>query len=104
MDELNVDLVRQGAENKLEIADAIMEEMSLTPEQICYIGDDLTDMALLQTVGLSASVADGAPEVKKSVHMVTKAGGGLGAIRELVEAILKSQNRWQELLQSYSSS
>jgi len=104
MDELNVDLVRQGAENKLEIADAIMKEMSLTPEQTCYIGDDLTDMALLQTVGLSASVSDGAPEVKKAVHLVTKAGGGLGAIRELIESILKSQNRWQELVQSYSTS
>lgn len=102
MDELGVDLVRQGAENKLEIANEIMQELSLSSEQICYIGDDLTDMALLQNVGLSASVSDGAPEVKKAVHLVTKAAGGHGAIRELVEAILKSQKRWEELLRSYS--
>ncbi|QEG24488.1 KdsC family phosphatase [Mariniblastus fucicola] len=104
MDELGVDLVRQGAENKLDIAKGIMDEMSLSLEQVCYIGDDLTDMALLENVGLSASVSDGAPEVKKVAHMVTKSAGGQGAIRELVEAILKGQNRWQELLQSYSGS
>lgn len=104
MDELGVDLIRQGAEKKLDVANEIMKEMSLSFEQICYIGDDLTDLALLQNVGLSASVSDGAPEVKKSVHLVTKAPGGHGAIRELVEAILKGQNRWQELVQSHSGS
>lgn len=104
MDELGVDLVRQGAEKKLDVANEIMKEMSLSLEQICYIGDDLTDLALLQSVGLSASVSDGAPEVKKAVHLVTKATGGHGAIRELVEVILKGQNRWQELVQSYSDS
>ena len=102
MDELSVDLVRQGAEKKLDVAREIMNEMSLTVEQICYIGDDLTDMALMETVGLAASVSDGAPEVRKCAHLVTKAAGGQGAIRELIEAILKSQNRWQEMLQAYS--
>jgi len=102
MDELGVDLVRQGAETKLDVANEIMTEMSLSPEQICYIGDDLTDLALLQNVGLAATVSDGVPEVKKASHLVTKSTGGHGAIRELVEAILKSQNRWEELLRSYS--
>ena len=102
MDELSVDLVRQGAEKKLDVAREIMNEMSLASEQICYIGDDLTDMALMETVGLAASVSDGAPEVRKCAHLVTKAAGGQGAIRELIEAILKSQNRWQEMLQAYS--
>jgi YrbI family 3-deoxy-D-manno-octulosonate 8-phosphate phosphatase len=103
MDELKVDLVRQGAENKLDIATEIMNELSLTPEQTCYIGDDLSDMALLQSVGLSATVSDAVAEVKKVAHLVTKSSGGRGAIRELVEAILKGQNRWEELVQSYSA-
>ena len=103
MDELKVDLVRQGAENKQIIANAIMSELELTPEQVCYIGDDLTDMALITNVGLGVSVADGADEVKKAADFVTRSAGGRGAIRELVEAILKSQNRWQELLQAYTS-
>lgn len=103
MDELNVDLVRQGAENKLDIAREIMTELSVTPEQTCYIGDDLTDMALLSKVGLAASVSDGAAEVKNVAHLVTSAGGGEGAIRELIESVLKSQNRWEELIRSYSA-
>ena len=103
MDELNVDIVRQGAENKRDIANTIMSEMELQPEQVCYIGDDLTDMALISSVGLGVSVADGAEEVRKAADFVTKSAGGRGAIRELVEAILKSQNRWQELLQAYTS-
>lgn len=101
MDELNVDLVRQGADNKLVVAMEILSELSLDPKQVCYIGDDLTDLALLQAVGFAATVFDGAEEVKKSAHLVTKSCGGQGAVRELVETILKSQNRWQELLQSY---
>ena len=101
MDELNVDLVRQGAENKLKIAQQIMDETGVTAEQTCYIGDDLTDMALMRTMGLAASVADGAAEVKDCAHFVTKSNGGCGAIRELVESILKSQNRWQELIRSW---
>lgn len=101
MDELNVDLVRQGAENKLSVAMEILNELSLDPLQVCYIGDDLTDLSLLQAVGFAATVFDGAEEVKKVAHMTTKSCGGQGAIRELVETILKSQNRWQELLQSY---
>jgi YrbI family 3-deoxy-D-manno-octulosonate 8-phosphate phosphatase len=101
MDELNVDLVRQGTGNKLDAATEIMSEYSLSADQVCYIGDDLTDLALLNSVGLAASVSDGVDEVKKVAHMVTKSAGGEGAIRELIEAILKSQNRWEELLQSY---
>ena len=101
MDELGVDLVRQGAENKLEIAKQIMDETGATAEQTCYIGDDLTDMALMRTVGLAASVADGAAEVRDCAQLVTRTAGGGGAIRELVESILKSQNRWEELIRSW---
>lgn len=101
MDELKVDLVRQGAENKLDIANAIMSELELSFENVCYIGDDLTDMALISAAGLGVSVADGAEEVRKAANFVTKTAGGHGAIRELVETILKAQNRWQELLQAY---
>lgn len=104
MDELKVDLVRQGAENKRDIADAILNEMGLNSEQVCYIGDDLTDLALISSVGFGVSVSDGADEVKKAAHYVTKSRGGHGAIRELIEMILKSQNRWQEMLQAYTLS
>lgn len=103
MEELNVDVVRQGADNKLEIAKAITNELDLSFDQVCYIGDDLTDLPLVSRAGLGVTVADGAEEVKKVADVVTKNIGGHGAIRELIEAILKSQKRWQELLQAYTS-
>ena len=102
MKELGVDIIHQASKDKIASANQILEHLNLSFQNVAYIGDDLTDMALMETVGLAASVSDGAPEVKKCAQLVTKAGGGQGAIRELIEAILKSQNRWQEMLQAYS--
>jgi YrbI family 3-deoxy-D-manno-octulosonate 8-phosphate phosphatase len=102
MNELNVENVRQGATNKLEVGKKLAGELGLTLDQICYIGDDLSDLSLLSNVGLAATVADGVQEIKHAAHIVTKARGGQGAIRELIETILKSQQHWKELVQSYS--
>ena len=101
MEELGIAFIRQGTEQKLTAAKQIIAELNLEPENVCYIGDDLTDVALMKAVGMSASVADGAEDVKKVAHYVTKSTGGNGAIRELIELILKSQNRWNEMLQAY---
>lgn len=101
MSELGVDLVRQGLENKLPVAMKIIEELKLKPEEVCFIGDDLADLALMNRVGLAASVADGAPEVRNIAQIVTKASGGHGAVRELIETVLKSQDRWNEVVKSF---
>lgn len=101
MEELGVDFIRQGTEKKLAAAEQIIAELNLEKEEVCYIGDDLTDVELMNAVGLSASVADGAQDVKRSADYVTKLPGGCGAIRELIELLLKSQKRWNELLQGY---
>lgn len=102
MDELGVDFIRQGTEQKLAAAEQIIAELGLQRENVCYIGDDLTDVPLMQSVGMSASVFDAADDVKKVADYVTKSAGGTGAIRELIEMILKSQKRWNELLQGYA--
>lgn len=102
MDELKVDFIRQGSEEKLAAATQIVNELGLKLEDVCYIGDDLTDAPLLAAVGMSVTVADGASDLHSKVDLVTKATGGQGAIRELIESILKSQNRWDEILQSWS--
>ena len=104
MDELNVSLIRQGVSNKLEVGQQLMQQLGVSAESICYIGDDLSDLSLMQAVGLAATVADGVAEVRDAAHLVTKAGGGRGAMRELIETILKRQGRWQELWQTYSNS
>lgn len=101
MQELGVDIVRQGSSDKINVGKALMKEIGVTPEQVCYIGDDLTDLGLMQLVGLSATVADGVAELKSEAHITTKSTGGHGAVRELIETILKSQNRWNELIAVY---
>lgn len=99
--ELGLDLVRQGQENKLPIVEQILTELNYTPEQLCFIGDDLTDLACLQYAGVGATVSDAANELREEADFVTTLPGGRGAVRELVETLLKSQQRWQELVQRY---
>jgi 3-deoxy-D-manno-octulosonate 8-phosphate phosphatase (KDO 8-P phosphatase) len=99
--ELGLDLVRQGHENKLPIVEQILAELGYLPEQLCFIGDDLTDLACLQYAGVGATVCDAANELRDEADLVTTLPGGRGAVRELVETLLKSQQRWQELVQRY---
>ena len=100
--ELGVELVRQGSSDKLSVAQQILDELGLEMSEVCYVGDDLTDLPLLKKVGLAASVADGVEEVKEAAHFITKKSGGQGAIRELIESVLRSQKRWSELVQHYT--
>jgi YrbI family 3-deoxy-D-manno-octulosonate 8-phosphate phosphatase len=99
--ELSLDVVRQGIENKLPALRDVMAELKLAPEQVCFIGDDLTDLAPIRNVGLGVAVADAADEVRTAAHHVTRLGGGRGAVRELVETILKAKRRWDDLVQAY---
>lgn len=99
--ELGIDLVRQGFEKKLVIAREIMADKGLDAEQVCYIGDDLTDIPVINAVGLGVAVADAAEEVKAAASHTTKLGGGQGAVRELTETILKAKNRWADVIQRY---
>ncbi len=101
--ELGVDIIRQGFENKLPAALELFEQLELSPEQVCYIGDDLTDLAVIQGVGLGVAVADAVEEVRNAAHLITKSSGGTGAVRELIETILKSQKRWEEITRRYFS-
>ncbi len=99
--ELNVEVVRQGFENKLPVGKKVIAELGLQPDQVCHIGDDLTDLSLLQYVGLSVAVADAAADVRAAAHYVTTAPGGRGAVREVVELLLKAKHRWEDLIRSY---
>lgn len=103
MNELGVEIVRQGSKNKLTVASKLVEEHGIELEEVCYIGDDLTDLPLLKKVGLAASIADGVEEVRNVAHLVTDASGGSGAVRELIETILKAQHKWNEAIESYSN-
>lgn len=101
--ELGVEIVRQGSEDKLTTTREILAELGLVMEQVCYVGDDLPDLPVLRAVGLGVAVADAAAEVARAADYVTTTVGGGGAIRETIEMILKSQRRWDDVIQPYLS-
>ncbi len=65
---------------------------------VAFLGDDLPDITVMRRVGLAVAVGDAAPEVKRVAHYITKAIGGKGAAREVVELILKSKGIWEEMI------
>jgi 3-deoxy-D-manno-octulosonate 8-phosphate phosphatase (KDO 8-P phosphatase) len=102
-DELGIAPVIQGAAEKGAPFRALLAELGLDARQVCYVGDDLPDLPVLVAVGLAASPADAAPEVRQAVHLVTGAPGGRGAVREVVETILKHQGTWEALVARYQT-
>ena len=99
--ELGIDIVRQGFEDKLPVTKEILRERGLEPEQFCYIGDELTDLPVIRFVGLGVAVGDAAEEVRAAAVHTTRLNGGHGAVRELVETILKAKGRWDDVIQRY---
>lgn len=86
---------------KSAIFDKILKKYNARPQQVCFVGDDLVDLCLMDKVGFAVAVFNACPEVKNLAHYITRKEGGRGAVREVVELILKSQNKWQEMLQLY---
>jgi 3-deoxy-D-manno-octulosonate 8-phosphate phosphatase (KDO 8-P phosphatase) len=99
--ELGIAPVVQGAAQKGGPFARLLEELSVEPRQVCYVGDDLADLPPLRSAGLAACPADAAPEAKAAAHLVTATPGGRGALREVVETILKAQGHWQGLIDRY---
>lgn len=99
--ELGIDVLRQGIDDKLSAMRGILQELRLSPAQVCYLGDDLPDMPVVKAVGLGVAVADACIELRQAAHYVTTASGGSGAVRETIEIILKAQSRWEDLIQAY---
>lgn len=100
--ELGVDIVRQGLEEKLSIAQQVASELGLKLEHVCYIGDDLPDLPVMRAVGLAIAVADACDEVQSVAHHVTKLSGGQGAVREAIEFITKAKGLWDDLIRKYT--
>jgi 3-deoxy-D-manno-octulosonate 8-phosphate phosphatase (KDO 8-P phosphatase) len=98
---LGMTYVRQDCNDKIAAFDEILADARLTRQEVAYIGDDLTDIPLMLTVELGIAVGDAAPETVARADYVTIATGGKGAVREVVELILKSQGRWNDVIESY---
>jgi YrbI family 3-deoxy-D-manno-octulosonate 8-phosphate phosphatase len=99
--DLWLDIVRQGIDDKLPEVDAIAAELRLNREAICYVGDDLLDLRVIQAVGLGVAVADAVEDVRRAAKYTTSVRGGDGAVREVIEVILKNTGRWEDVLRRY---
>jgi len=88
---LAIDLLYQGASDKLTTCRQLLERVKLEPAAAAYIGDDLVDLPVLMHCGLAVTVPEAPPAVRRHAHYVTRAKGGHGAARELCELIMHAQ-------------
>ena len=100
-EQLNINYVFQGCKKKLPVFEELLEKAGLSENQVAYIGDDLMDLPLVKRAALGVAVADSVGELKDAADYVTTAKGGSGAVREVIEYILKDTGKWQELIQRY---
>lgn len=99
--ELGMHYVRQGTWDKIKDFDELLTEAGIDENEVAFIGDDVTDIPLMQRSELAVAVADAVPETRGVAHFVTQLPGGYGAVREVTELILKAQGRWSELMKKY---
>lgn len=96
--DLKIDRVYQNAYPKITRYEEMLKDFHLKDEEVCFVGDDLPDLAVLKRVGFAVAVANANAEVKKKADYVTKKCGGAGAVREVIELILKTQGHWERIL------
>ncbi len=93
-EELKIDYLEQHKGSKVSVVENILKRTGFKWEEICYMGDDVVDLGVLRRAGVAATVADATDEARAAAHYVTVAKGGNGGVREVIELILKAQNRW----------
>lgn len=98
--ECEIEFVYQRKATKIESYEEILRITGSDEKEVAYVGDDLPDLPVLQRVGFAVAVANAAPEVKRAAHYVTLRSGGEGAVREVIEIIVKAQGKWAEALQN----
>jgi 3-deoxy-D-manno-octulosonate 8-phosphate phosphatase (KDO 8-P phosphatase) len=99
--ELRIQFVRLGVDDKLAALEEALEQENLSLDEVAYMGDDLPDLPVLRRVGLAAAVSDAHFEVRSRVDYVTRARGGFGAVRELIDQILSAKGLQENLVREY---
>jgi len=104
--ELGVDFLKQFSKkqlvkNKLETFMELLTELNVTPENCLYVGDDIIDLPVMHRVAIACAPGDSAEDVLADADWITKAAGGRGAIREMVERLFKARGLWDEVLRMY---
>ena len=100
-EQLEIAHVFQDCHFKLPRLERLLTELHLEAEQVAYIGDDLPDLPVIRFVGFGVAVANAVAEVKAQADYVTTCRGGEGAVREVIEMILKASGRWSSLVERY---
>jgi len=99
--ELGIELVYQGAKDKMQPFMEILEKLGLKASEVAYVGDDLVDLPVMRLVGFSATVADASDDIKPYVDLVTSRPGGRGAVREVCDLLLKQSSLWTSVTSRY---
>jgi 3-deoxy-D-manno-octulosonate 8-phosphate phosphatase (KDO 8-P phosphatase) len=100
--ELGIELVYQSALKKIEAYRRCLAETGVKPERVCCVGDDLPDIPLLRNCGFAAATSNAVREVKSQADYITQKRGGCGAVREVIEVILRAKGKWSEIVNGYT--
>ncbi|MGA2915039.1 MAG: HAD hydrolase family protein [Sedimentisphaerales bacterium] len=100
-EEMEINFVYQPFPQKLNCFDRLLADSGLEPKNIAYIGDDVLDIPLIRRAGFAIAVANAVDEVKHYAHYITSRPGGSGAVREVIEYILKNTGKWTDLMERY---
>jgi 3-deoxy-D-manno-octulosonate 8-phosphate phosphatase (KDO 8-P phosphatase) len=98
---MDLELICQGSLNKIQDFEDLLSRTKVRDDEVAFVGDDVTDIPLMQRSEFAVAVADAVPETLAAAHYTTKAPGGRGAVREVAEIILKAQGHWNTLMQRY---
>jgi 3-deoxy-D-manno-octulosonate 8-phosphate phosphatase (KDO 8-P phosphatase) len=101
--ELGIAPVIQGATDKLTAYRDLLRQSGLQAQQVCFVGDDLPDLPVTRHCGLAVAVADACSEILAQSHYTTRAPGGKGAVREVIELILRFQGHWDGIVERYQN-
>lgn len=101
--ELGLAIVRQGVQDKRQAVEAILTETGLSWEQTAFVGDDLPDLGCVMRCGVGVAVADACPELRQVAALVTDRPGGAGAVREVIELLLKARGQWPGIVGGYAA-
>lgn len=96
--ELGIEWVHSGVTDKLRAYRAVLASAGYRDAEVSYVGDDLPDLAPMRCCGFPVAVANAAPVVKRAAHYVTRRRGGGGAVAEVVEVLLRKQERWSQVM------
>lgn len=96
--QLGIEEVHQGFVEKADVLRDVMQRHGLERSEIAFMGDDLFDIPAMRLAGFSATPADSHPDVQKAAYWISNRPGGRGAVRELIEFIIKARGQWEEMM------